>query len=142
MRLLFCPKNTRIMCWIVTSKNGRLSSSKLSSSSKFFFFKAESVRTNFVRTLEIVKDLQQLSKKLRIPRVPDSRKKHLEWNCWIICQFYFQSFEELSYYFPRWLHQFIFLPTVYKDSLFSTPTPIFAICVPKFFKFYWNIVEL
>ena len=30
---------------------------------------------------------------------------------------------------PQWLHQFIVLPTVYEDFLFSIPLSIFTICV-------------
>ena len=32
------------------------------------------------------------------------------------------------YYFPQWLYQFTFPPTVYEGSLFSTPSPAFVIC--------------
>ena len=51
-----------------------------------------------------------------------------EWNCSIIWQFYFQSFEEPTYCFSQRLHQFTFSPTAYKDSLFSTSLPAFVIC--------------
>ena len=43
--------------------------------------------------------------------------------------FYFWFFEEPTCCFPQWLHQFTFLLTVYKNSLFSTSLPIFVICV-------------
>ena len=40
----------------------------------------------------------------------------------------FSFFEELPYYFPYWLHQFTFPPTVGGGSLFSTLSPAFIIC--------------
>ena len=48
-----------------------------------------------------------------------------QWNCWIIWQLYFQFLEEPPYCFPKWPHQFTFLPTVHEHSLFSTPSPTF-----------------
>jgi len=39
----------------------------------------------------------------------------------------FSFFEETSYCFPQWLHQFAFPPTVCKGSLFSTSLPTFVI---------------
>ena len=41
----------------------------------------------------------------------------------------FLAFEEPSYSFPQWLHQFTFPPAVYKGSFFSTSLPTFLICV-------------
>ena len=38
-------------------------------------------------------------------------------------------FEKPPDCFPQWLHQFIFPPTVYKGSLFSTSSSTFVICV-------------
>ena len=38
-------------------------------------------------------------------------------------------FEKLQCCFPQWPHQFTLLPTVYEDSLFSTSSPTFGICV-------------
>ena len=38
----------------------------------------------------------------------------------------FLFFYELPYCFPQWLHQLAFPPTVYKGSLFSTPSPAFV----------------
>ena len=40
----------------------------------------------------------------------------------------FLVFWEISYCFPKWLHQFTFPPTVYKGSLFSTSSPTFVVC--------------
>ena len=39
----------------------------------------------------------------------------------------FSFFEDLSYCFPQWLHQFPFPPTVYKGPLFTTTSPTFVI---------------
>ena len=47
--------------------------------------------------------------------------------CWVIWQFFF--FEIPLYYFPQWLHQFTFPPTVYVGSLFATSLSTFAISV-------------
>ena len=41
-----------------------------------------------------------------------------EWDCKSIWQLYFYFFKELAYYFPQWLYQFTFLPTVQEASLF------------------------
>ena len=41
----------------------------------------------------------------------------------------FLFFEIPLYYFPQWLHQFTFPPTVYVGSLFSTSLSAFAISV-------------
>ena len=49
-----------------------------------------------------------------------------EWDCRIIQQLYFYSFKKPLYCFSQWLHQFTFLPTLYKFSLFSTSLPTFA----------------
>ena len=51
-----------------------------------------------------------------------------EWDCWIICQLYFQIFRELPYCSLQWVHQFTFPPTVQEGSLFSTPSPAFIVC--------------
>ena len=48
-------------------------------------------------------------------------------DCQVMQQFQFQFFEKPPCYFPQWLHQFTFLPTVYKVSLFSTSSPTCAI---------------
>ena len=42
---------------------------------------------------------------------------------------YIVEFEKFPYCFPQWLHQFAFLPKVYKDLLFSRSSPAFVICV-------------
>ena len=42
---------------------------------------------------------------------------------------YSVEFEKFPYCFPQWLHQFAFLPTEYKDLLFSRSSPVFVICV-------------
>ena len=51
-----------------------------------------------------------------------------EWDCWIIWQFYFQSFKEPPYCSPQWLYQFTFPPTVQESFLFSTPSPACIVC--------------
>ena len=42
---------------------------------------------------------------------------------------FFFFFEIPLYYFPQWLHQFTFPPTVYVGSLFATSLSTFAISV-------------
>ena len=39
-------------------------------------------------------------------------------NCQVTRHFHFQFSEEPLHYFPQWLHQYAFLPTVHKVSLF------------------------
>ena len=41
----------------------------------------------------------------------------------------FLVFEKHPYYFPQWLHQFTFPPTVYEGSLFFISLPTFVICI-------------
>ena len=40
----------------------------------------------------------------------------------------FSFLRNLHTVFPQWLHQFVFAPTVYEGSLFSTSSPTFVIC--------------
>ena len=51
-----------------------------------------------------------------------------EWGHWKIWQPYFYLLMETPYCSPLWLHQFMFLQTIKKDSLFSIPSPAFIIC--------------
>ena len=51
-----------------------------------------------------------------------------EWNCQVIEQFYFLFFEKSPYCFPQYMHQLTFPSTVYKGSLFSTFSSVFAMC--------------
>ena len=51
-----------------------------------------------------------------------------QWDCWVICQFYFQFFKDSPFCAPQQLHQFTFLPKMQKGSLFSTASPLFTAC--------------
>ena len=47
----------------------------------------------------------------------------------------FICFEEPLYCFPQWVHQFTFPPTMWKGSLFFTPSPPFVICSNRIFNY-------
>ena len=53
----------------------------------------------------------------------------IQWNFWVIRQFYFYFFAKPPYCFPQCQHQFTFPPTVYDGSLLPTSLPTFVICV-------------
>ena len=44
------------------------------------------------------------------------------------CSNFIFSYIRKLYYFPKWLHQFIFPQTVCESSLFSTSFPVFVVC--------------
>jgi hypothetical protein len=46
-----------------------------------------------------------------------------EWGCWIIWQVYVKIFKKTPNFFPEWLHQLAFPPTVYEGSFFLTSSP-------------------
>ena len=47
-------------------------------------------------------------------------------DCWIIRLFHFLFFEEHPWCFSQWLHQFMFLPTVYKKFLNGPQGPVWS----------------
>ena len=58
-----------------------------------------------------------------------------QWECWVISQFYFQSFvffKESPYYSLEWFYQFTFPSTVQEGCLFSTSLPALITC--RFFE--------
>ena len=52
----------------------------------------------------------------------------------------FLVFKEPPYYFPQWLYQFTFPPSVQEDSSFSIPSPAFNVC--RFFSISRNWLVL
>ena len=56
--------------------------------------------------------------------------------------FYFYFFEESQYCFPQWLHQFMVPPTMYENSLFSTSSLAFVVCVLFDHSQVWGAISL